>query len=603
VGLLRTKSEAEEERFGLNDLMSWFSLDNGLVPGLSWVTSGREVISPGYQGIVAEGYGANAVVFACIGSRMSLFSEARFQFQQLNGGRPGDLFGTPALQILETPWPNGTTGDLLARAEQDASLAGNFFARRIQGPNGEDRLERLRPDWVEIIASDPFNSEDSLGRAGSIDLLSYIYYPGGKGIRTKNGITLMPDEVAHYCPVPDPLAHFRGMSWLTPVIREIEADKGMTKHKAKYFEHAATPNMMVKLAQKLTPESYERLEKQLEQRHGGVENAYRTMILEGGVDATVVGNDFRQMTFTDVQAAGENRIAAAASVPAIIVGLKEGLAASTYSNYGQSMRKFGDHWARPSWRNFAGCMQTLVPPPSGSRLWYDDRDIPAMRQDAKEEADILNSQAAAIRQLIDGGYTPESATKAITSGDLSLLKHSGWLSVQLWLPGQNAGNTGESAKAPAAALPPGAESPKAPGGNVPVPVPANGKAPAPRSDEVSLALTAMRDIAVAPSLTDVFERMASGAREDTNTILEAMLHQGESMKALAEAISRQETTVNVAAPEVTVEQPDITVQAPTVNVQPPEIHVDAPIVNVETPARTKKVKRDRQGAIVEVTES
>ena len=53
------------------------------------------------------------------------------------------------------------------------------------------------------------------------------------------------------------------------------------------------------------------------------------------------------------------------------------------------------------------------------------------------------------------------------------------LSVQLWLPGQNTGNTGESAKAPAAELPSGAESPKAPSGNVTPPAPTNGKPPVP----------------------------------------------------------------------------------------------------------------------------
>jgi hypothetical protein len=31
--------------------------------------------------------------------------------------------------------------------------------------------------------------------------------------------------VAHWSPIPDPLANFRGMSWLTPVLREIDADQ------------------------------------------------------------------------------------------------------------------------------------------------------------------------------------------------------------------------------------------------------------------------------------------------------------------------------------------------------------------------------------------
>jgi hypothetical protein len=44
---------------------------------------------------------------------MALFSEARFQWRKMTNGRPGDLFGSQDLRILEKPWTTGTTGDLL----------------------------------------------------------------------------------------------------------------------------------------------------------------------------------------------------------------------------------------------------------------------------------------------------------------------------------------------------------------------------------------------------------------------------------------------------------------------------------------------------------
>ena len=53
-------------------------------------------------------------------------------------------------------------------------------------------------------------------------------------------------EVAHFAPIPDPEARFRGMSWLTPVIREVMADKAATLHKERFFENAATPNLIGK---------------------------------------------------------------------------------------------------------------------------------------------------------------------------------------------------------------------------------------------------------------------------------------------------------------------------------------------------------------------
>ena len=60
------------------------------------------------------------------------------------------LFGNTSLVKLEQPFgPDTTTGDLLARMEQDAFLGGNAY---IWDAPGEDRLVRLRPDWVTIVS-------------------------------------------------------------------------------------------------------------------------------------------------------------------------------------------------------------------------------------------------------------------------------------------------------------------------------------------------------------------------------------------------------------------------------------------------------------------
>src|SRR5258708_12606039 len=78
---------------------------------------------------------------------MALFSEARFQFQAKDNKH---LFGNTSLAKLEEPFgPGTTTGELLVRMEQDASLAGQAY---IWDPPGEDRLVRLRPDWVIIVS-------------------------------------------------------------------------------------------------------------------------------------------------------------------------------------------------------------------------------------------------------------------------------------------------------------------------------------------------------------------------------------------------------------------------------------------------------------------
>lgn len=377
----------------------------------------------------------NGAVASLMFLRLMAFSEARFQFRQMRNGRPGDLFGTKDLALLERPWANATTGDLLARMIMDVDLAGNAFFTVITDPDGSQRLKRLRPDWVTIVTGS--RSEPSLyGDAIDGDIIGYIYDPltGGTG----QGDVLFPHQVAHFAPIPDPEYQFRGMSWLTPVIREIEADTAATSHKLNFFRHGATPQIVVSVDSSVKPEVFERFKALMEENHAGVHNAYRTLYLGGGADVKVVGTDLKQLDFKATQGAGESRLAAAAGVPPVIVGFSEGLAGSSLNagNYASSRRRFADLTLRPLWRNAAGSLATLVPAPAGAELWFDDRDIAFLREDRGDVADIQNKQANTVLQLVNAGYEPDSVTQAVANEDMTLLQHTGLYSVQLQKPGE-----------------------------------------------------------------------------------------------------------------------------------------------------------------------
>lgn len=380
-----------------------------------------------FGSMVGAAYKSNGVVFACMLTRMLLFSEARFQFRQLQSGRPGKLFGTGELGILENPWPGGTTGDLLSKAMQHADIAGNAFIARPSA----DRLVLLRPDWVDIVVGSP-----SDGKVGAWDVaaeaVGYVYHPGGKN-SGKDPVMFLADEVAHFAPIPDPQAMFRGMSWLTPIIREIMADKAMTDHRLALFQNGATVNAAVKM----DVDDVEKMRTWIEmfkRQHEGAANSYKTLFLGAGMDYVPVGADMMQTDFKQVQGAGETRIAAAAGVPPVIVGLSEGLQAATYSNYGQARRRFADGTMSPLWRNMAGSLARIINVPSGAELWYDARDIPFLKEDQKDAAEIQGREAATIQALVTAGYEPDSVVAAVVAGDFNLLVHTGLYSVQLQPP-------------------------------------------------------------------------------------------------------------------------------------------------------------------------
>lgn len=412
----------------------------------TWGTTPSEPIGNGFADYVSNALQSDGVISAVELVRLSVFSEARFQFQGFNKGRPGNLFGDPSLSLLEKPWPGGTTGDLLARMILDADLAGNFYGAAIGG-----QIVRLRPDWVDILLVSrmaPYGDERREVQVGW-EKAGYAYYEGGKGQGSKPAIFL-PDEVCHFAPYPDPLATYRGMSWLAPVVREIQADKAATVHKLKWFEHAATPNLAVSLPKEVTPEQFGDFVELMDSKHKGVENAYRTLYTGGGADVTVIGQNMQQMDFRATQGAGETRIAAAAGIHPVVVGLSEGMQGSSLNagNYGAAKRSTADKTFRPLWRNAAGSLEVLIKPPAGSRLWIDTRDIQFLQEDEKDAAEILKVQMLAIESGTRAGFKPDTVKLAVTSGDLTLMEHSGLYSVQLIPPDKMTG------PAPATTTPP-----------------------------------------------------------------------------------------------------------------------------------------------------
>lgn len=393
--------------------------------------SPAEPVGNSFQGYIEAGLYGNGVVYGLEQKRVQVFSQARIAFQQMRKGRPDNLFSTPELQIFETPWPGGTTGDLLSRMLLDADAAGNAFNVLI-----DDEVVRLRPDWVEIILA-PRYAPMSIGQEPvqvGYKQLGIFYYEDGIG-RSEPAVFLK-GEYSHFAPMPDPLASYRGMSWLTPVIRELQADTQATKHKLKFFENAATPNVAVSLPKELTPEQFRAFKKEMDVKHAGVDNAYKTLYTGGGADVTVIGTDMKQLDFRSTQGAGETRLALAAGVHPVVAGLSEGMQGSSLNagNYNSAKRQFVDTTVRHLWQSMAGSLGHLITPPSGSRLWYDARDIPFLLDDMRDRSEIQFRQAQSIRSLGDAGWTPESIKLAIEAEDWTYLEHSGVFSVQLQPP-------------------------------------------------------------------------------------------------------------------------------------------------------------------------
>ncbi|MFG1776623.1 phage portal protein [Micromonospora sp. NPDC049048] len=406
----------------------------------------RERIEHEFEGYVASAGKGNAVVFSCCYARLRVFVDVQMLWRDRVDGQLGPFYDSEDLALLRRPWPTGTLSNLLAWMEVDATYAGNSYVtwcddegrygRAARGPGL--RLTRLRPDWVTLVIGS--HSEDPY--AIDAQVVGLLYEPPTSGlgvdVRTKP-VLLLPGEVCHYSPIPDPQARFRGMSWLTPVLREIGADLAATEHKTKFFENGAALSTVVSLDKDVTPEKFAEFVTLFKAQHEGPRNAYKTLFFGGGADVTMRGVNLKELDFKSVQGGGETRIAAAAGVHPVVVGLSEGLSGSSLNagNYQAARRNVGDGTLRHLWGEAAASLETLFPRPSAAaELRPDTRDTAFVREDAKDVAQIQQTRATALRSLLDAGYEPDAAVEYLRTDDLARLvgRHSGLYSVQLQPP-------------------------------------------------------------------------------------------------------------------------------------------------------------------------
>jgi hypothetical protein len=435
---------AVEERWGSLQALAEFMAFNGNQYTLGAGTfrpSLREPVGQGFESYAGQAYGSNGIVFALVSRRMQVFSQARFKWQNLSDGR---MFGTPALGLLERPWPGGTTAELLGRMEQDASLAGNFIGARVG-----NQIKRLRPDRVTIVlgstSGDVALTDDELSELDT-EVIGYLYSPPGKRADKQ---VLFPENVCHYSPIPDPSASYRGMSWLTSVLREVDADNEGTDLRLAFYRNGITPNTVVSFDPAVikNADEAEKAADLMERAYGGAGNRFRTMYLRGAADVKVIGQNFRDLDQKALQGAGETRLAAAAGVPVVIAQFSEAMGGSSLNqgNFGAARRQFADVTMEHLWGAGVDSLAPLVTAPAGAALCIDKSGIPFCREDRKDEAEVNQTNASAIRTLIEAGYTPEAAVLAVTNNDMGRLSgkgsHTGYVSVQLQKLGANDGGT------------------------------------------------------------------------------------------------------------------------------------------------------------------
>lgn len=399
-----------------------FNGQNYTLPGVA-----SENVESTFKNHVAQVGRTHGVVGAAVVARAFPMSQLRFAWRdtERDSTNYDQLVDGPGINVLNRP-ATMTRASLLTLAEMHASYAGSaYFTRR-----GGFRL--LRPDLVDAILAGPDDRAAILEGEGT--LAGWAHYSRG---RNEPPDTFGVEEVAAWSPEPDPIYWWRGQSWVTGVLRDVALDRQATTFVDKFLENSATPNMIIRPSDRLTVDQIKEFRQEYDRAQTGANNAGKTLWLGGGSDVTVVGSKIGELAVRELQGGAETRVAVRSRVPAPLLGIREGMQGSSLNagNYGQTRRLFADSWFSPSADMLTATLEQLFRFSPTRELAYDPDKVLLLQEDRKDAAEIMAAKAAATRQYVDAGFTPESAEKAVRTGNTAVLEHSGLVSVQLLPPG------------------------------------------------------------------------------------------------------------------------------------------------------------------------
>lgn len=420
-----------EQRFGMDEYARLLFDGNSYIVGPTG--SKPDEVDSDFVGRIQRIHNRHGVVAAAVATRAMLLSQVRFKWRRPDGS----LYGNRDLLPLERPGST-TRPELLSRLEVDASYSGTAVVARRGG-----ELFRLSPDRVTFVLasnSDPSWDGDVLTPPFDARVVGITYHADASPMTLKPGQVeaFAVGEFAVWAPEPDPVYFWKGTSWVSSVMRELLIDGQVTDHESKFFEKAATPGLVFMMDPSRTPDEIKAYSELVNSKFGGVANSYKNMFLGGATDVKVVGSAMTDLGLSDLQGTFENRVAVRSRIPAVALGTRESLSGSSLNtgNYSAARRLLADGWFSPTIDNLCAALEAIVPPPTdGSELAHDPSRILFLQEDQKDAADIMQTNAVAMRQLVEAGYDPATVTDAITSGDMTKLQHTGNVSVQLQPPG------------------------------------------------------------------------------------------------------------------------------------------------------------------------
>lgn len=196
----------------------------------------------------------------------------------------------PLLDLLDKPNEEMTKSDSIYTIQSHKKLTGDAFWLKLRGAGGQvAALRTLPPDKITLVLQTPTIEDPTI-------IKSYHY----NDIIDGNKISADYDhkDIIHF-KKPNPNNSFRGLGAVEALADDIDLDNLTIETTKKFFMNGAITNFVLSTESKITDEQLARLEAQMRSKHGGAANAYKAMILGGGLKPVDISYTNKEMQFLE----------------------------------------------------------------------------------------------------------------------------------------------------------------------------------------------------------------------------------------------------------------------------------------------------------------
>ncbi|HRE41944.1 MAG TPA: phage portal protein [Ignavibacteria bacterium] len=331
----------------------------------STIQSGKSFIDQTWKPLASSLDGSTidyykSYAHSAITARAENISKARiYLYKYLRGKKGGydEIFEHPFLDLVNKPNSlNQSFENLLYLISVSLDLYGNAFLlieRNKNFPTGKDTSQILpssshtkgggKKDSGKINSMPvsfyflPFNSTSPVLSDDKRKIIAYEYKEGNKLYKIPSS------DVIHFL-IPNPSSNLMGRSLISAFNFTLDIDYFQNLYQKKFYEHDASPGLIIETESLLNDEQYHRLCSTLDSQYSGYKNSSRTLILDSGVKAKPYKPNPKDVSIIPSREFIRDEILAILRVPKTILGLSDNV---NYANAKEAIKVFNDFTIKP----------------------------------------------------------------------------------------------------------------------------------------------------------------------------------------------------------------------------------------------------------------